>query len=321
MLKKLLFTLTFLSITSFSEEKTKVFQNGLDGYWECKDATIAYQLADFLASDDVALNHEGEDNLFVYSSTCWPDTDHYTRLVIRFDLSLLNGQEIISAKLGLNVFESPGLPPQLPCTLFTLTQEFNVDEVTWDFAKKDVEWEADDNIFAKKLGENKFFLKGGKYDTGNPISNEGAKTGEWESYDVTSYVKDHIHDNKENYGFIIKSHFDKKQKKRYYSSEYEDVALRPKLEVVYKENTAIVNNAKILNNMKIQQNDEFLYVIPNENNHGEVSIYSTNGKLFARKNISSEKKAAFNLNDISTGMFIIKAKINGSIYTHKLVKQ
>ena len=65
-------------------------------------------------------------------------------------------------------------------------------------------------------------------------------------------------------------------------------------------------------------NGEFEILMPNITDKTEIEILNLNGKIIYNQTISNNRKK-INLEDISRGVYIIKANQNGNIYTKKLI--
>ncbi len=89
--------------------------------------------------------------------------------------------------------------------------------------------------------KNPWNVEGGDFDEANPLSSSSQKdttVGEWESFDVTEVVKEHVQNPSQNFGFLIKFDDNDRRGIMVYSAQNEKIDMRPKL-VINGDNTDI----------------------------------------------------------------------------------
>lgn len=239
-------------------------------------------------------------------------------MVVKFDLSEIpSDAEIIEAIFSL-YFIQGDLPTQDTdlCSLFTISREWNVSEVTWINADKDTKWENTDlNTKFFSPGEQDTVISpgGGDYNPECIATTKYTELNKWEHHDVTNAMKEIIKDSDSFYGFLVKQLVylrtrDLRSSGRVYnSSEAEEVDKRPKLTITYKS-TSVVNNFlvnNLNNNILIRKTTEaFKIYVPFENNY-RVTIIDLKGKRILSFNGNKKQWFEIPANSITSGMHII----------------
>lgn len=174
------------------------------------------------------------------------------------------------------------------CTLHTFETDWKVNEVTWDYAKKDTKWPAKSELnLISKSGAP--LSGGGDYDPNNGVAFNGAGFNAWETIDVTDMIAEMVDGKRKNYGFLLRTFYENSLGRKYNSSEATEKDNRPKLTVEY-EAVGIINGILSVNNKFIN-----------------FKIYDK------RVNVSIKKPGTYNLTiNTLSGRSISKVEFNGN---------
>lgn len=239
--------------------------------------------------------------------------------MIKFDLSDFSGDEDIES--AIISFYIKGFSANAACSLHTLEKDFNVDEVTWDVAKSGVFW-AQDEATAYKGKDGETIYRGGEYDPANVVSNPGATsiTGEWESYDVTSIVKDMVSGNRDNYGFLLKTFYNNSMIKVYYACEAEVDSVRPKMEVTYKS-TAISfgKNKGVAKLFNVDLVGKDLKIDIKQKGQYSVKLLTLAGKTIKKISVTEKSSQYINTVGLTNGVYLLNVSGEGQNFTRNIV--
>ncbi len=143
------------------------------------------------------------------------------RLAIRFDglidaLYQIPDATIVSAKLRMHQYRTRHATGGQVIDLFALKTGFDPDTVCWNSP-----W------WQPGTGEDDI--------EPNPLSTVvlDDKTNVWREWDVTSYVKEVMNGERQNYGFLLKSINETSGHSRYNMDNEPDESLRPELVIEY----------------------------------------------------------------------------------------
>ena len=192
--------------------KTVVLQAGLQGYAGAADS--------YIGADQPDANHGGEETMVVRSGG-------QARMLVRFDFSALPADAMVeSARLelyadgGYGLLESP-----LAIAAYNLRRSWPEPEVTWNAAAAGRPWGVPgaDDIVTDRSGVS-------------VATATVTALGAWVLWDITNAAQGWIADPGANRGLLFVANAAGASEIRFFSRSYSgDVALRPKLTVVFKE--------------------------------------------------------------------------------------
>lgn len=199
------------------------------------------------------------------------------------------------------------------CSLFTLSRDWNVDEVTWNKADASTEWA---NIDPDTKVENKpeGTKGGGDWNAGAIATAKCAEADNWEVYDITDALKNILKNPDTYFGFAAKPYWDNTGR-TYKSSEDSEQAKRPKLTVRYDDTDEIINIVSfngINKNILIDKSSQNLKVyIPFEDAYS-VSISNVKGRTIYSFQGNSKTWHQVPKGTLAPGMHIIGIRTAGT---------
>lgn len=239
--------------------------------------------------------------------------------MIKFDLSDFEGNDLVEeaiVSLYINGFSDAA-----SCSLHTLSKNFDVNEVTWDFAKSGLPWEKDEET--SLIGQNgEVIYGGGEYDPSLVVGNPGATSlgGAWESYDVTSIVKDILSGNADNNGFVLKTFYNNSILKEYHSTEAENAEDRPKLELKFKSTGISFGKSRLLSNVvKMSQSNNVVSLLFNKNGNYNISVVNLSGRSVKNVSVSNGKALDLNTESFAKGVYLINVSADDVNLTRNFI--
>lgn len=196
---------------------------------------------------------------------------------------------------------------------YTKSATYHIYKATSSWNENDVTWESWNNV-------------GGDYDP-TPIASfeyDGQYNG-WFEFDVTNIIQDIINGTIENYGFILDAPGgddnggeSMDQESYFYTSNYSDQSLIPKIEITTGSTFTTNQNSKKINNGMLSFNSigkgSFQIILNSKMN---LSIYSLKGQKV--KSIDLLKGiSVVNLSDYSNNIYMFKfTSEKGSFFCYK----
>ncbi len=189
------------------------------------------------------------------------------------------------------------------------TEDWDADEAMW-------EWGKDDNV---KIGIEI-----------SSIDYEPKDIG-WFSYDVTESIKEMIKMKSTNNGFVLKCTVNgtlqmSGNQSGFYSSEYNDVELRPKLTIVYNDapvaNVCDKKNLDKKINVYVKNKKTLFFNLPFDGEY-TLRLLTLNGMEIINKTISSSGGAnkidLSNERTLSASVYVVEVKGMGIVNRESLV--
>lgn len=294
-------SITFMSIfatLTFAESKNITLQNGLNGYDGCEDSFV-----ESIGKKNDTVPRGDEDFLKIAEWFSWNFS--FARVALIFDLPEdLSGATIEQAKLSLRIQDFSRVGKIM--TAFRLTQSWSEAELVWDYPSNDVSWEVPFDVPQSPLEVTDSMHPGGMISLEDTVRIPDGGMGNWEDYDITAIVQK-IANGEENYGFLLKADdMMGLTEKKYYSSEYSDLTLSPKLELTYEPTSNPiadgVNKIKSTIITKSESSNKIVFNVSDNSNY-EIVLSTLSGRKIS--SFSGLGNRSFSID---------KAKLNSACY-------
>lgn len=232
------------------------------------------------------------------------------RALIQFDLSQINDVTVNSAFLCMYPYD---------CFDMNAMWDYNMRNGPKKVYKVTKKWDE-----ATANWKNPWAVEGGDFDESNPLSSSSQKdttVGEWERFDVTEVVQQHVQNPATNFGFLIKFDDNDRRGIMVYSAQNEKTDMRPKL-VINGDNTKTVSTKDVsINsgfNLSVRGSSVWLHV-PAGIEAGKVTLYTVDGRVTAALTVD-EYKRDFQLSQQTTsGTYFMKYESNNKTVIKKSV--
>ncbi len=232
------------------------------------------------------------------------------RALIQFDCSQINDVTVKSAFLCIYPYD---------CFDINAMWDYNMRNGPKEVFKVTKKWDE-----ATANWKNPWAVEGGDFDESNPLSSSSQKdttVGEWELFDVTEAVKQHVQNPAINFGFLIKFDDNDRRGIMVYSAQNEKADMRPKLEIIFNENTPINNGVSYSENLlheKIFVNNQSVHILVPGNGKYCYSVYTVSGRAIVNSGVAAKGlRSSIYLG--KTGMFIVTVKDNKNRVRKKMV--
>ena len=211
------------------------------------------------------MNFGGDGSLYIWSSGV-------KKILLKSDLSQIPADAVIEkAELKLYCYSLswPSYDPILEA--YRVTRDWEEGEGKWGEANNGATWHEYDYYDHELTETNNWDIPGGDFDTvtdfgygtNGLVAEAVMQENAWITFDISSIVQKWISGKMENYGVLIQS-INRGNDARFYSSEYPDESLRPKLVVSY-------TNTLDISTSELSKGEQYIYY--------EASVSATNGAL------------------------------------------
>ncbi len=259
-------------------------------------------------------------------------------MAIDFDLKEIpQSADIINATFSLYFIDGDSIETGKPnvCTLYTISKEWNEEEITWDNASKDVKWENidPDTKFFHPDSLDTIFTKGGcDFDTLGKVVAPYVPKNQWENYDVTDIIKRKIKDQNSFYGFMIKQYVCPKIEsthkvlmnlgRSYKSSEVDSIELRPKLTITYNSTAINDNNyyqGNLIKEIAIKKSEKWIsFYSPLKTNYWVLLFNLKGEKVFSYQGFG-KKWITLSSQTISQGIYFLHIHTKNEALIKKVI--
>ena len=214
--------------------------------------------------------------------------------MFKFDLSSIPTEASV-IKAVFAVYQTEELLPDTNVnTVHRITGDWNVNEVTWDYAKSGVLW-AD---------------SGGDYLRNPAAQSPMAGPNEWEYYDITTLIEDMHSGNIPDYGFMLIAFSDSNGFMRsYHSSESDQTELRPKLTITISGvNVSDRNRITVPRYNVLAINNRILQIaLPHNNLCRGYRIFTISGQAVYGKILPAATSTVYaNVGNLGAGVYFIR---------------
>jgi len=270
--------------------------------------TITLQPNSEQGLDAFIYNFEPDRNLgthtdFMASAWTAGGRDLNVRGVIRFNLdSIPSNAEITSAKLSLFSYDSESngthstIDGSNKCLLQRITSSWEEQSVTW-------------NNQPSVTTEHMAILDSSK----NEIE-------DYLDIDVTVMIKYMQNNPIENFGFMLSLETEEKYRRMVFaSSDNENSALHPKLEITYIETVGVYNSIQEEPNIYPNPARDFIYVngLNNMSVNNSVEIFNASGQLIKKQLLNNDNK--IEITNLKEGIYWMKIKNSSQVF--KFIKE
>lgn len=203
----------------------------------------------------------------------------------------------------LSLYSVGGGADNKSASIYTISRSWNANEVTWMNANSNNEW----------------MNYGGDYNVTPLATVPFVENGNWETYNVTTAIREFIENPGSNHGFIIVNN-DTCLDRVYAASENGTDSLGPKLTIT--SSTGIINLATIKiidNNITVTITSERVRLFIPFNKNYKVSILDIKGRLLISFSANHAGWHQISSSKLSTGMHIIRIRTEGETAFRKFL--
>jgi len=232
------------------------------------------------------------------------------RALIQFDLSQISDVTVNSAFLCMYPYDCFDMNAMWdynmrngPKKVYTVTSKWDEATANW---------------------KNPWVNEGGDFDSNNPIDNSDnpdTTVGDWERFDVTEVVQQHVQNPTTNFGFLIMFDDNDRRGIMVYSAQNEKTDMRPKL-VINGDNTKTVSTKNSSVNaglyLSVRGSSVWLHV-PAGTAAGNVTLYTVDGRVTAALTVDGYTTDIQLAKQTTPGAYFVKYESNNKTVIQKSV--